>query len=183
MGGLPPPSDHPLISPFFKSKMNNSYQITQLDGNMSVNSSILENEINNIQVHIGHRPNKENISRPPHARKTLKRNNKTIQALTLPKIANYNMRALFGKIDNFSEDMNERAIDLSFLTEIWEKKENKKHQFKIEELLQMGGIKYISTPRPGAQRGGGAAIAVRTNNFTFITGLMHFLGQKLSPSH
>ena len=30
----------------------------------------------------------------------------------------------------------------------------------------MSGIKYISTPRPGAQRGGGAAIAVRLDKFT-----------------
>ena len=30
----------------------------------------------------------------------------------------------------------------------------------------MGGVKYISTPRPGPQRGGGAAIAVRTEKFT-----------------
>ena len=30
----------------------------------------------------------------------------------------------------------------------------------------MHGIKYISTPRPGAQRGGGAAIAVRQEKFS-----------------
>ena len=30
----------------------------------------------------------------------------------------------------------------------------------------MSGIKYISTPRPGAKRGGGAAIAIRQQNFT-----------------
>ena len=105
------------------------------------------------------------VRRPPPSRKTLRRDKKTIQALTLPTISNYNMRSLFGKILNFSEDMNERLTDISFLTEIWEKKENKKHQFRLEELLELGGIKYISTPRPGTQRGGGAAIAVRTTNF------------------
>ena len=61
--------------------------------------------------------------------------------------------------------MIERESDISFLTEVWEKKENKKHQLKLEELFEMKGIKYISTPRPGAQRGGGAAIAVRTERF------------------
>ena len=30
----------------------------------------------------------------------------------------------------------------------------------------MRGLKYISTPRPGAQKGGGAAISVRTEKFT-----------------
>ena len=33
-------------------------------------------------------------------------------------------------------------------------------------MLEMHGIKYISTARPGPKRGGGAAIAVRLENFT-----------------
>ena len=75
------------------------------------------------------------------------------------------MRSFFPKCDNFARDMEERESDLSFLTEVWEKSEKKKHQFKLEELLEMRGIKYISTPRPGAQRGGGAAIAVRLEKY------------------
>ena len=61
--------------------------------------------------------------------------------------------------------MKERSCDASFLTEVWEKKENRKHQLKLEEMFEMNGIKYISTPRPGTQRGGGAAIAVRLQHF------------------
>ena len=61
--------------------------------------------------------------------------------------------------------MEERACNLSFLTEVWQQLENKKHKNKLEELLELRGIKYISTPRPGGRRGGGAAIAVRTNDF------------------
>ena len=121
--------------------------------------------MNKIPVQISHRPKIQIIERPPPARKTIRRDKKSIQALSLPNISSYNMRSLFGKIQNLSEDMNIRLTDISFLTEIWEKKENKKHQFKIEELLEMGGIKYVSTPRPGPQRGGGAAIAVRTEKF------------------
>ena len=37
---------------------------------------------------------------------------------------------------------------------------------KIERMFEMSGIHYISTPRPGPQRGGGAAIAVREAKFT-----------------
>ena len=64
--------------------------------------------------------------------------------------------------------MIERAGDICFLSEVWEKSENKKHQSKIEEMLEMKGISYISTPRPGAKRGGGAGIALNLNekNFT-----------------
>ena len=61
--------------------------------------------------------------------------------------------------------MIEREGDICFLTEVWQKQENKKHQHKIEKMFEMSGIHYISTPRPGAQRGGGAAIAVRTEKF------------------
>ena len=39
-------------------------------------------------------------------------------------------------------------------------------QFKIEKLLEIQGIKYISTPRPSGRRGGGAAVAVRLEKFT-----------------
>ena len=136
-----------------------------------MNSSITlfsphESESDCIPVQIGYRPIKVIYERPPHSWKTLRRDNKTIQALTLPKIANYNMRSLFSKIENFSLDMQERFTDIGFLTEVWEQKENKKHQFKLEEMLELRGVKYISTPRPGAQRGGGAAIAVRTEKFT-----------------
>ena len=90
--------------------------------------------------------------------------------------------------------MRERETDIGFLTEVWEKKENKKHQFKLEEMLEMSGVKYISTPRPGAQRGGGAAIAVRTGKFSItklnipmprsrclaLTVSLHFLAHSLA---
>ena len=86
--------------------------------------------------------------------------------MTLPKMTNYNVRSLFSKIGSLADDMKERESDLNFLTEVWEKKEKKKHQSRLEQLFEMHGIKYISTPRPGAQRGGGAAIAVRQEKFT-----------------
>ena len=76
------------------------------------------------------------------------------------------MRSLVPKVGNFSLDMEERAVDIAFLSEIWEKQENKKHQFKLEELLELKGIQYISSPRPGAKRGGGAAIAFRMDKFS-----------------
>ena len=76
------------------------------------------------------------------------------------------MRSFFPKYSNFARDMIERESDISFLTEGWQKQESKKHKLKLEELLEMSGIKYISTPRPGAQMDVGAAIAVRLEKFT-----------------
>ena len=76
------------------------------------------------------------------------------------------MRSLIAKIENFGDVMEDRNCDLSFLSEVWGKLENEKHQFKIEELFELKGMKYISTPRPGTRRGGVAAIVVNTERFS-----------------
>ena len=105
------------------------------------------------------------IQRPPSTLKTVRRDNRVIQSLSLPTILNYNMRSFFPKYENFCDDMEEREADIAFLSEVWEQEENVKHKNKLEYMLEMRGIKYISTPRPGCKRGGGAAIATRTKNF------------------
>ena len=83
----------------------------------------------------------------------------------LPKISVYNARSLFPKLESFTTDLIEREIDVSFVSEIWEQTSNKKHASKIQELFELKGIKYISTPRCG-RRGGGAAIAANLANFS-----------------
>ena len=148
--------------------------IDQLDGNISISSdssisssSEGDQYASAIPVHIGHRPvNSLQSSRPPPVRRAVRRDNKVLQAASLPKMSSYNMRSLMPKIGNFGQDMHNRMCSLSFLTEVWHKSENKKHQFKIEELLELKGLKYISTPRPGTRRGGGAALVVNTENFS-----------------
>ena len=135
---------------------------------MSINSSfsIFESDdVYQIPNQIGYRPANAIYERPLSTLKTIRRDNRKVEALTLPRIVNYNMRSFFPKCANFAQDVHERESDAIFLTEVWDKQENKKHQNKIEELLEMQGIKYISTPRPGAQRGGGAGIAVRLDRF------------------
>ena len=76
------------------------------------------------------------------------------------------MRSIWGKLGNLAADMHDRSADINFLSEVWEKSESKKHKSKIEELLEMQQISYISTPRPGTRRGGGAAIAIKSSKFT-----------------
>ena len=61
--------------------------------------------------------------------------------------------------------MEEREVDICFVSKVWEKAENKKHKQKIESMLEIKGISYISTPRPGKKRGGGAGICVNTEHF------------------
>ena len=115
---------------------------------------------------MGHRPPKVIYERPPQVRKAIRRDNRITVAQFLPKIVTYNVRSLIPKIRSVAADILERESDLIFLTEIWQKEDDKKHQYKIEELLELDGIKYISTPRTGARRGGGAALAVRLENFS-----------------
>ena len=166
VGGTPPPA--------VKTNDDLTGDILQLDGNISIISEdgtttpTTTPTHHPIPVHIGNRANHitTNISRPQPCRKIIRRNDKRITALSLPRILNYNMRSLWSKSLSVSQDMHDREGDLLYLTEVWEKLENKKHQYKIQELLEMKGIKYISTPRPGPKRGGGAAIAVRLEKFT-----------------
>ena len=81
-------------------------------------------------------------------------------------ISVYNARSLFPKINSLATDMHERKTDVTFISEIWEKLEKKKHQQKIEELFELKGIKYVSNPRRNGKRGGGAALAVNLERFT-----------------
>jgi hypothetical protein len=95
----------------------------------------------------------------------VRRDEGLVVALSLPTISQYNMRSLWAKAGNLADDINHRQSDICFLTEVWESAENKKHKLKIEEMLEMEGIHYISTPRPGSRRGGGVAIAFPGTRF------------------
>ena len=75
------------------------------------------------------------------------------------------MRSIWGKLKHLADDIHERCGEIIFLSEVWEKSQNKKHQKQIEKMLEMENISYISTPRPGVKRGGGAAIATNTDRF------------------
>ena len=61
--------------------------------------------------------------------------------------------------------MLERDIGVGLLSEVWQKTNNKKHKFEIEKMLQLHGLKYISTPRLH-KRGGGAAIVANLSKFS-----------------
>ena len=118
-----------------------------------------------ISVLVGHRPDPVSVGRRTPVRRMVRRSNKLVDALSAPRITLYNVRSAWSKLRNLSDDMDMRDTDLCFLTEVWEKAENKKHRDAIEEMLEMKGIKYVSTPRPGARRGGGTALACSEERF------------------
>ena len=88
-------------------------------------------------------------------RKTIKRDGRLNKSILLPFIAVSNLSSLMLKVKNFAEDIHERNIGLTLLTEVWQKKYKKKHIFEVEKLMQMEGLKYISTTCPSSKRGGG----------------------------
>ena len=96
---------------------------------------------------------------------TIQRSNKMLLARALPTLFVTYHRSFFPKFHNFVEAMKTLGLTLGLHSEIWEDKENKSHQNKIEEALELEGIQYISNPRP-AQRGGGAAISLISGEFT-----------------
>ena len=102
-------------------------------------------------------------------RRTHNRKDKISAALNLPIVATYNVRSLFPKIRNFKTDMLERRISVSFVSEIWQREDKKQHCVEIERMLEIDGLKYISTPRKPNSKGvsyGGAALIVNQEKFT-----------------
>ena len=99
-------------------------------------------------------------------RKTVKRNKKLLKCLSLPIISVSNVRSLVPKINSYKIDVLERKIGLSLLSEIWEVKGKKKHMSEITKMLEIEGLKYISTPRASNKRGGGCAIVAHLPQFS-----------------
>ena len=140
---------------------DNSFQsddfsdIFQLDGNESLNSSVYTQttdssfQHSSIPVIVSIRPPLEHLEKRNCFNRNIRKDDNLIEALNLPTFTVYNMRSLWSKVNNLAEDIIERSVDISFLSEVWEKKENPKHQSCIEEMLEIKGISYISTPRPG----------------------------------
>ena len=127
----------------------NQISIQQLDGNISLNSSL------------------SSIETPPNTRNNKGYSNKNAQiANHLPVVSVCNTRSFFPKICNFKTDFLERQIDVGLLCEVWQQAENKNHSHEIEKMLEVEGLKYFSTIRPNGKRGGGAAILVNLDRFS-----------------
>ena len=123
--------------------------IPQFDGNCSVLSESESNDGDQIPA--------------VHFPALLQRPDKIRAAQFLPSVATYNVRSIFPKLGNIRTDMLERNISVGFFSEVWEKSGKKSHKSEIEKLLELDGLKYISTAR---QKGwGGAAIIANQEYF------------------
>ena len=96
---------------------------------------------------------------------TVRRDNRLMMTESLPILSVSNLRSLWPKLNSFKNDMILHDISCAMLSEVWEKANCKKQQFELERMLNMDGLKYISTPRM-TKRGGGAAIVVSMKRFS-----------------
>ena len=105
----------------------------------------------------------------PTVRKNISTNSKIQASATLPVVAVANVRSILPKLNSLIEKIENEEIDVSLVVEVWEKmgKKNRHFQSKVEEIMEMKGLKYISCgARPSGKRGGGAAILVNTEKFS-----------------
>ena len=162
--------EFPQLNDFIASDL---VKMDQLDGcNESVCSSIDENEliiqsiplILNTNLTMANFPPKPEDTpswydpfatepRLPSVKRRINRFSRHKVGMFLPSVSTCNILSLMPKVNNFTTDMLERDIDVVFLSEIWEKTESKKHKFEIKKLLELNGLKYISTPRLNNKRG------------------------------
>ena len=101
-----------------------------------------------IKVVIGNRPPPEKVRKRKPQRKTIRRDNRGKISAFLPNIAVYNHCSICSHIKNFAKEAEELNLGIGLHSEVWEKKESKKHKKKIEEMMEMNAITYVSTPRP-----------------------------------
>ena len=93
-----------------------------------------------------------------------KRKRKILEASSLPLVAVLNARSLYNKSDNFKTLLSELGIEVSIISETWEREEQ-----SLESLLQMSNYKVHSYRRPKVkakkQPGGACAIIYNENRF------------------
>ena len=109
---------------------------------------------------------------------TISTSPKSVVAALLPKILIANTRSLMPKIDNFCQFVKMTDCKIAFISEVWEKSECRLVQAKVEEMLELKGLQYISSPRPPGKRGGGVALIVDTADYT-VTELQIAIPYKL----
>ena len=98
-------------------------------------------------------------------RKTVRRDNRLLLTESLPILSVSNLRSFWPKVNSFKNDMAMRDISCAMLSEVWEKANCRKQQFELEKMLNIDGLKYISTPRI-TKRGGEAAIVVSLKKYS-----------------
>ena len=92
--------------------------------------------------------------------KNTNNNNKLIQALELPVIANINPRSVYNKIDEFHAFVEQEEVDVLFMSESWER-ENK----TLDQIIHLENHLVISNVHQRVGKGGRPALFVNKDKF------------------
>ena len=91
---------------------------------------------------------------------TVKRSDKAYQALNLPKVLNLNPRSIYNKIDEFVTFVKEEEIDLTCISESWEREHK-----PLEKVIKLDDFKIISNVFQRKGVGGRPAIIVNSKKY------------------
>jgi len=92
--------------------------------------------------------------------KTIKRSNKLIEALVLPRIININPRSVYNKVIEFHNFVKEESIDCIFMSESWEKPEN-----PLDDIINLPSHMVISNPHQRKGIGGRPALFINQDKY------------------
>ena len=70
---------------------------------------------------------------------TVKRSNKSIDALELPSVINLNPRSVYNKVDEFHALVTELSADLIFMSESWERE-----SLTLDQIINLDNYQVIS---------------------------------------
>ena len=90
----------------------------------------------------------------------IKRCNKLIQALKLPKVLNVNPRSIYNKKNQLETFIKEESVDLICMSETFEREEN-----TLEKLINIDNYEVISNIYQRAGKGGRPAVIVNRKMF------------------
>ena len=97
--------------------------------------------------------------------KTVKRSNKLGQALSLPKVLNLNPRSIYNKIDEYLTFIEEKEIDITFMSETWEREGT-----SLKDIVKADDVEVLSNVHQRTGKGGRPALVVKKDKY-FINDL------------
>ena len=90
----------------------------------------------------------------------VKRSNKVVQALNLPKVMNLNPRSAMNKIEELKTFIDEESVDVAFISE-----SHDRENMKLEEHFNLENYKVISNLYQRTEKGGRPALIVNTEHY------------------
>ena len=93
--------------------------------------------------------------------KVIKRSNKVVQALNLPKIMNVNPRSAMNKLEELQTFIKEEAIDVAFISE-----SHDRENMRLDENIKLEDHKVISNIYQREGKGGRPALIVNKKKYS-----------------